>query len=263
MLFKIGTIGFSYTDWRKVFYPEGTPVADFLSAYAAAFDTLELDTTFHAIPPIERVQKWADAVPAGFTFCVKTPKQITHDAPIAFGTRPMKDFLTVLRPMQRADKLGPILLQFPPTFPAAEFRNLEAFLKDLPTDFRYAIEFRNPSWEIPRTADLLRHYRCAWVAADYAVEPFPLHSTTDFLFLRFIGIHKQFTVYDHERLDMTDRLRWWHEQLLAVTPAPHTTYALFNDDYAGHAPATANRLRALAGIPCRFPVSPSVQPTLF
>jgi uncharacterized protein YecE (DUF72 family) len=249
MIWKIGTIGFSYTDWRKVFYPEGTPVSEFLSAYATAFDALELDTTFHAIPPQERVQKWADAVPTGFTFCVKTPKQITHDAPISFGTRPMKEFLDTLRPMQRADKLGPILIQFPPTFPAAEFKNVETFLNDLPTDFRYAVEFRNASWENQRTFDLLKHYRCAWVAADYADDPFPIHATTDFLFVRFIGIHKQFAVYDHERIDMTERLGWWHEQISVAAPMPRTVFTFFNDDYAGHAPATANRLRGIVGLP--------------
>jgi uncharacterized protein YecE (DUF72 family) len=263
MFLKIGTIGFAYTDWREVFYPKGTPASNFLPAYASAFDALELDTTFHAIPPIDRVQKWTDAVPHNFTFCVKTPRQITHDAPIAFGTRPMKDFLTALRPMQRAAKLGPILIQFPPTFPAAEFKNVETFLKDLPTDFRYAVEFRNPTWENQRAFDLLKHYRCAWVAADYGNDPFPIHPTTDFLFLRFIGIHKQFSPYTHERIDTTERLHWWHEQILAISPPPTTTYAFFTDDYAGHAPATVNRFRMIAGLSAPTPSIPKNQNSLF
>lgn len=267
MQWHIGTIGFSYADWQNVFYPEDCKPGEYLSAYSTAFNALELDTTFHAVPPTERVQKWADAVPSGFTFCVKTPKQITHDAPIAFGSGAMKQFLRTLRPMQRADKLGPVLIQFSPLFPATEFANLEAFLKDLPTDYRYAVEFRNPSWENRRTFDLLKHYRCAGVTGDYGADPFPIHATTDFLFLRLIGLHKQFTKYDRERIDMTDRLTWWHEQLVEAaqtSPTPiRNAYAFFNDDYSGHAPATANRLRALVGLPARIPAPVREQGSLF
>jgi uncharacterized protein YecE (DUF72 family) len=267
MEWHIGTIGFSYGDWQKVFYPDECKPSEYLSAYATAFNALELDTTFHAIPPAERVQKWADAVPDGFTFCVKTPKQITHDAPIAFGSGAMKHFLRTLRPMQQADKLGPILIQFSPLFPATEFANLEAFLKDLPTDFRYAVEFRNSSWENQRTHDLLKHYRCGSVAGDYGADPFPIHATTDFLFLRLIGVHEQFTKYDHERIDMTDRLSWWQEQAVEAAqtaPTPvRRIFAFCTDDYAGHAPATANRLRALAGLPARIPAPVREQGSLF
>ena len=52
----IGTIGFSYADWRNVFYPQDCRPADFLAAYSTALDSLELDTIFHALPTAERVQ---------------------------------------------------------------------------------------------------------------------------------------------------------------------------------------------------------------
>jgi hypothetical protein len=41
------------------------PGPDQLSYYARHFDTLELDTTFHAVPPAERVRRWAEAEKAG------------------------------------------------------------------------------------------------------------------------------------------------------------------------------------------------------
>jgi uncharacterized protein YecE (DUF72 family) len=256
MHWHIGTMGFSYPDWQAVFYPPAARPADYLAAYAASFNAVELDTTFHAIPPADRVQKWADAVPDGFRFCPKTPKAVTHDAPIGFGLPTMKQFLRALHPMRRADKLGPILIQFPPTFTVAEFPHLEQFLNALPTDDRFAVEFRNASWETQQVFDLLHHYRCCWVAGDYGVDPFPIHPTADFLYLRFIGVHEQFDKHDRERIDMTDRLQWWHEQTTALAEeadspeaAPGLAYAFMNNDYAGHAPATANRLRAIAGLP--------------
>src|ERR1700761_5707447 len=113
---RIGTIGFSFSDWLKVFYPANARSGEYLLTYGAIFDTVELDTTFHATPPIERVKKWANGVPGDFVFCAKTPRQITHEAPIASGVPAMRYFLRALTPMQKQNKLGPILLQFPPAF---------------------------------------------------------------------------------------------------------------------------------------------------
>src|ERR1035437_6888605 len=120
MRWHVGTIGFSYADWLEVFYPAGRRSGIYLPHYARSFGSVELDTTFHATPAPERIQKWAAGVPDGFVFAVKTPRQLTHAAPIAAGAPAMRYFLRALRPMQHAKKLGPILLQFPPSFSAAE-----------------------------------------------------------------------------------------------------------------------------------------------
>jgi uncharacterized protein YecE (DUF72 family) len=224
---------------------------------------VELDTTFHACPTPERVQRWTDAVPDGFTFCVKTPKTITHDAPIAFGVGAMRQFLRVLTPMRAAGKLGCVLIQFPPTFSAGEFNNLELFLKELPTDQRFAVEFRHASWEMERTARLLAHYGICWTTGDYGVDPFPIHRTAPFLYLRLIGVHEQFGKHDRERIDMADRLQWWIEQAEEVEPKVNTIYLFANDDYAGHAPATINRLRKLLNLPAKTPAPLRQQTTLF
>ena len=281
MNYRVGTIGFSYADWKPAFYPPATRSGDFLAAYAQVFDTLELDTTFHAIPPADRVAKWAAATPPGFTFCPKTPKQITHENPLAFAAPVMRQFLRALAPMHTAGKLGPILIQFPPALTVADFDNVARFLKDLPPDHRYAVEFRNHTWQTDSTAGLLADHRCALVAADYAGQdgsgpapptPFPIRLTTDFLYLRFIGVHQQFSPLDHERVDMTPRLTWWLEHIrLAIAEAPFTgspgpteIFALFNNDFAGHAPATANRFRQLVGqAPRTLAAPPPAQQSLF
>ena len=78
MDWRLGTMGFSYADWAGTFYPAGTKAGDYLARYARFFDAVELDTTFHAVPPAERFRRWAGATPAGFRFAVKTPKTVTH-----------------------------------------------------------------------------------------------------------------------------------------------------------------------------------------
>src|SRR5215208_4261581 len=95
---RIGTIGFGYADWQDVFYPPEVKSADYLSFYAKHFDTLELDTTFHAVPTPDRVRRWAGAVPERFRFCVKTPKDVTHaPTPLSRRTDAMLEFLDVVR----------------------------------------------------------------------------------------------------------------------------------------------------------------------
>ena len=41
MRYRVGTIGFSYADWKPGFYPSGTRVGDFLAAYAKVFDNAD------------------------------------------------------------------------------------------------------------------------------------------------------------------------------------------------------------------------------
>jgi uncharacterized protein YecE (DUF72 family) len=51
-------------------------------------------------------------------------------------------FLERISPLR--EKLGPLMIQLPPNFGARELPRLEAFLEDLPRDFRYAVELRDP-----------------------------------------------------------------------------------------------------------------------
>jgi uncharacterized protein YecE (DUF72 family) len=251
---RLGTIGFGYSDWQGPFYPDGVKPPDYLSFYAKHFDTLELDTTFHAAPTPDRVRKWAGAVPEDFRFCVKTPKDITHGPPpLSRRTPQMLDFLNVLRGL--GDKLGVVLLQFPPSFDTSEARDLEKFLKALPPDIRYALELRHGSWNTDRTAALLRDHRCAWVVADYLDEPWEVRPTTDFLYARWIGVHGRFPKLDREQIDVTERLEWWKEKLLAVKGVD-TVWGLMNNDYSGYAVETCNKMKRALGLPVVAPQGP-------
>jgi uncharacterized protein YecE (DUF72 family) len=48
--------------------------ADYLSFYSTRFDTVEVDSTFYAIPTIETVENWARKTPPGFVFSLKAPQ---------------------------------------------------------------------------------------------------------------------------------------------------------------------------------------------
>lgn len=242
---RLGTLGFSYDDWTGPFYPPGTKSSERLSWYAGFFNTVELDTTFYAAPPPERVAKWVSATPDDFRFCLKTPRAITHDAPIAAGAAAMREFIEICRGF--GPKLGVILLQFPPSFMADQADALNAFLSGLPRDMRFAVELRHRSWGTARTLEMLHEHRCAFVSAEYADRPARVFATSDFLYVRLIGTHNRYPRYVEELRDPSADLKWWHQAIDVALPKVKSVWAFFNNDYAGYGIATANRFKALLG----------------
>jgi uncharacterized protein YecE (DUF72 family) len=248
----LGTMGFSYADWAGVFYPSGTRPGDYLAHYARHFDAVELDTTFHATPPVDRVRRWADVTPDSFRFCVKTPKDITHEGPLARRLGPMKAFVDVMRAF--GPKLAVILIQLPPSCAMDQFDDLECLLKGLPTDLRFAVEFRNASWGQQRTLDLLREHRAALVAAEYLTRPRQIHVTSDFIYLRWVGEHQRFTELNREQTDVEPSLQWWKQEIDRVTPQLTDVYGFFNNDYSGYSIATCRRFMRMMGLAVEDPL---------
>ncbi len=64
---RLGTQGWNYDAWVGSFYPSGTRAPDYLSVYGRAFGTVEVDSTFYAIPAVKTVRGWAARVGDGFT----------------------------------------------------------------------------------------------------------------------------------------------------------------------------------------------------
>jgi uncharacterized protein YecE (DUF72 family) len=247
---RLGTMGFGYAEWsRGVFYPDGMKSGDFLEHYAHHFDAVELDTTFYATPPLERVQKWAEVTPLDFRFAAKAPKAVTHDTSIDRAIEPMIDFCSVMsRGLE--SKLGLILLQFPPSFTSREAPKLERFLRALPNEIELAAEFRHESWwSGTGTAELLRSYRVAWAAAEYVAEPRTIVPTADVVYVRLIGEHQRFKNMNAVEMDVTPKLRWWREHLLSLDPPPRQAWVMFNNDFSGFAIESAREFRKMLELP--------------
>jgi len=134
-----GTSGFSYPTWKPGFYPAGTKAADFLRSYAERLPSVELNATFYRLPSEEQLRSWAAQTPEGFRFAVKMSRQITH-----FGR---VDGIATFCERVRAlgDRLGPVLVQFPPTRPRDDGL-LRLFLDSIDPELAYAFEFRNETW---------------------------------------------------------------------------------------------------------------------
>src|SRR5215471_10433600 len=121
----IGTSSFSAKGWVGSFYPRGTRSKEFLAYYASRFKTVELDTTYYAIPGAETVQGWKERTPADFLFCAKVPRIITHEKLLVDCERELREFLNSMAIL--GDKLGPLVLQFS-YFGKSVFRSQKEFL---------------------------------------------------------------------------------------------------------------------------------------
>jgi uncharacterized protein YecE (DUF72 family) len=247
-----GTMGFSYSDWAGVFYPPGTKPGDYLSYYARHFDTVELDTTFHATPPVDRVRRWVDVTPPSFRFCVKTPRDVTHEGSVARRVGPMLQFIDVMRAF--GPKLSAVLIQLPPSCGIDQFDDLDTLLSALPTDVRFAVEFRNGTWGEQRTLDLLRQHGTALVVAEYLSRPRRLHLTADFTYVRWIGQHERFAELNREQLDVSANLEWWQAEIDRVRPQLKDVFGFFNNDYSGYSIATCRRFMRRMGLEVQDPL---------
>ncbi|MEO1235910.1 MAG: DUF72 domain-containing protein [Planctomycetota bacterium] len=287
-MYRLGTIGFVYDDWTGPFYPAKVRPERRLRLYAERFDTVEIDTTFHAVPPRERVRRWAEATPEGFTFSVKTPRGVTHEGLV--GAEPtlalMRTFLNTMREL--GEKLGVVLLQFPPSFVSQRRDNLLRLLDVLDEPSfrgRYAVELRHDSWWSDATVRLMRERGLAWAGSDQPTPavagvspadtqqggavhaPRPVVVTSDFLFIRWVGNHGQFPSNAEQFVDPTPRLRWWVDQLGPLTRGDGPIREVFGycgNSYAGHAPATCRTLMELLDLPVPPPtVGDETQGNLF
>ncbi len=149
-----GTSGYSFKEWKGVFYPEDLADDGMLGYYASRFSTVEINNTFYRLPKEHVLQEWASQVPDGFTFAIKASQRITHYARLKPDAASAVEFL-LKNTVVLGEKLGPILFQLPPNL-KKDFDRLRAFLDTLPEGRRYTIEFRHASWFDDHVLDALR-----------------------------------------------------------------------------------------------------------
>ena len=161
---RIGCQGWNYPAWVGALYPERTRAADFLTTYARAFDTVEVDSTFYAVPAAKTVRGWHDRTPDRFVFALKLPQEITHELRFVGALDVAQRFCDVAREL--GPKLGPVLIQCGPDFAPSERDALEEFLFTLPGDIQFAIEFRQKGWMNEETHALLTARNVALALVD-------------------------------------------------------------------------------------------------
>ncbi len=155
MNIRVGTSGFSYKEWKGIFYPEKISPKEMLRFYGERLDAVEINYTFHHMPTERVIVPWAEQVPDGFAFAFKAPQVITHLKQLRNAGEETDYFFRTLSVLGK--KLGPVLFQFPKSFHAKKnFPSLEDYLPLIPGNVPCAFEFRSPTWLDAGVANLLR-----------------------------------------------------------------------------------------------------------
>ncbi|MBW3628347.1 MAG: DUF72 domain-containing protein [Gemmatimonadetes bacterium] len=254
---RLGTMGWNYAAWVGPLYPSGTPSREMLKLYARAFDTVEVDSTWYAVPAANTVRGWLDRTPDHFVFSLKMPREITHDRRLHGSDSVLADFID--RARELGPRLGPVLIQLGPDFSTDERPALERFLTLLPADVRFAVEFRQPGWICEETHELLTAHRVALAISDGRFIPrdwslaLVRRPTTDFHYLRWLGDTRELTDHSHLQIDRTADLQEWASAIRAVPGEAFSIYGYYNNHYSGHSPATAHAMLKLLG---QNPVAP-------
>ncbi len=187
----IGTSGWQYRDWRGGLYPAGVAQRRWLEHYAAAYLTVENNNSFYRLPAPQTFAGWRDRTPGDFVMAVKASRYLTHVKRLADPAEPVTRLLGAAANL--GPKLGPILLQLPPTLAATPDvldACLEAFraagLASGCDRLRVAVEPRHPSWWTPEVQQVMAAHDTALCWADRRGDPVtPLWRTAGWGYLRF------------------------------------------------------------------------------
>lgn len=258
--FLLGTQGWCYDSWVGPFYPPGTRGGDMLTQYGRAFKTVEVDSTFYAVPATPVVEGWRDRVPEGFKFALKVPQQITHERRLEDVSDALGRFLA--RADLLEDRLGPLLVQLSPAFkPTPHNRGvLREFVNALPDDYRWAVEFRDQRWIELETLELLGLKGAAvalvdgrWIKRRTTLE-LCARPTAHFAYVRWMGPSRRYT--DYSRVQDTARREFamWADALRALAAQVDTVYGYVNNHFQGHAPHSAREFQRIVG---QEPVEPA------
>ena len=189
------------------FYPKKSMTADArLRFYARFFDTVEINSSYYAIPDVRNAIRWVERTPPGFLFNVKAyalltghhvragalpadleallpaaPKRTRRGEIEAAAFPPeavaaaFRLFRASLGPLAEAGKLGYVLFQLAPWVRfASRWLDYLAVLSSRLPGWRIAVEFRDRSWlpdHATETLAVLRRAGLAHVVVDAPATP--------------------------------------------------------------------------------------------
>lgn len=249
----IATSGYSYDDWRGVFYPAELPKNDYLRYYALFFPFVELNFSYYAMPRPDALAAMAARTPAGFRFSIKAHKSLTHE-PGPGWREDAAAFARAAGALADAGRLAAVLVQLPYRFHHTPDKRsylaaLLASLEPLPL----VVEFRNDEWRGDRVYDELDRRGVGIAMTDRPDLPglpaLEERVTGGLGYLRFHGRNAD-AWWSGDATSRYDYL-YSKDELAAATPrirrmaAAGTLYIAFNNHARANALRNAGELKAL------------------
>ncbi|HMB45908.1 MAG TPA: DUF72 domain-containing protein [Candidatus Methanoperedens sp.] len=240
----LGCSGWDYRDWADVFYKKTDESK--LKAYSRIFNTAEINSTFYSYPAPGIVFGWAKHTPPDFKFAVKLNRLITHEKMLDLSKGVEDDlrrFCELMKPLKETEKLACILVQLPPGMKFKKDR-IEAFLRILPLDMRFALEYRNETWLTDEAHDMLSSHNVAAVAVDEPLLPPEIRRTSDIAYVRWHGRGKK--MWYNYRYSKDELAQW----LPRIKEMSHNVevYGYFNNHYHGYAPENCIDVLEMLGV---------------
>lgn len=244
-----GPSGWAHSQWQNIFYP-ASKSKDFhqLEYYSRYFNTVELTSSFFAPLRPELSQLWCRQVRANrdFQFSIRAWRKLTYESQLE--AKDIAAFREGIRPIEEAQKLGAVLLQFPTGFRftaenRTRFIQLRRELKGLPL----VAEFRHSSWMEEDALALLIDYHVGFCNIDQ-----PDHSrampptaflTSPVAYVRLCGrTHSGSYQYS------LDELSEWTHRIRKVSRYARRSFVVLSNDAGARSLVNAFQLQHLLGI---------------
>jgi uncharacterized protein YecE (DUF72 family) len=269
------------SDW----YPKQSMSAEErLRFYAEQFPLVEVDSTYYFPPSENNSELWVERTPGDFTFNIKAfslmtkhptkPNALPKEFQQPTGKKSLYPddvdrkvvdevwdrFLSALRPLHDAGKLGALLFQFPPWFTIGK-KNKQYVLESAKrcAPYKIAVEFRNKTWMSPdnqrETLEFLEGHGLPYVCVDMPqgfVSSIPpvVAATADLAVIRFHGhndaewesgsVQKRF-----KYLYSKEELQSWVPKVKKLASEAKETHVLMNNCYSSYAQQNAKELAEL------------------
>ncbi len=257
----IGTSGYSFYCWEGALYRPGITQREMLPAYAAQFDTVELNYSYYRMPTVKTSAGMVKKTPKEFQFFAKIHQDISHKGTLAGADQ----FKEGLEPLRVAGKLSGLLLQFPQAF--HDTRDNRDHLRntiDAFRDYPLAVEFRHRSWAKTEVYRFLESNKSCLVSVDAPTIPalFPKTSVQTAGF-GYIRLHSRNASkwyksgedrYDYHYSDQ--ELEEWLPVLDAFSERASNVFVYFNNCHRGQAAENARAMKKIikqAGLDVSLP----------
>lgn len=250
---KLGTSGYSFEDWRGVFYPEDIPKGKMLDYYAQKYNTVEINSTYYTIPHPSVFYHLSNKTPEGFEFILKLHKESTHIR--KEGLEAFDKIKDSCKYLAESNKLNGFLAQFPYSFKYNE-TNLDYMkrLREKSGEIPFWVEFRNIYWVKPAVYEFLSENEIGYCCVDQpqlkGLIPPQDTATTDMSYVRFHGRNKDSwwggSVDDRYNYDYTkNELEEWLDKIRELRKKTSKTYLFFNNCHMGNAIKNAEMMGEL------------------
>ncbi len=279
----IGTSGWSYPDWKGVVFPLKTRGGfDSLKYLTQYIDTIEINSSFYAIPRKQVVKGWYESVKdvLSFTFSAKLPREFTHIREKSLVDRLLDEFVDSFSPLIESGKLTTVLAQFPWSFKfSTQNLNWLRYISEALTskvNIRLAIEVRHNSWLRSEYIEFLQANGLIFCNIDQPaltdnIPPTDI-ITTDVSYIRLHSRNKdkwfEFVSNPMDRYDYLYSFREldeWKNIIEKMSPKVSKIYVYFNNHPKGKGFVNTLMLKKLLGyqvksppvLPARFPLAES------